>query len=97
MLGKICEASQAPPESDEIGTNMPENCTAGRMVMIAAAKIAAVCVLAKTEISRPKPVLARTKMNPPTTSASRLPFTGTPNRKTASATSVTNWISATAT
>ena len=39
---------------------MPENCTAGRIVMIAAAKIAAVWVAAKTEISRPKPVLAST-------------------------------------
>ena len=60
MLGKIFAANHAPPVSEETGTNMPENCIAGRMVMMAAAKIAAVWVAAKTEISRPKPVLAST-------------------------------------
>ena len=60
MLGKIFAASAAVPVSDEAGTNMPENCVAGRMVMIAAAKIAAVWVAAKTEIKRPNPVLAST-------------------------------------
>ena len=60
MVGKILAASDAPPVSDDTGTNIPENCTAGRIVMIAAAKIAAVCVGANTEINRPKPVLART-------------------------------------
>ncbi len=60
MLGKTFPSSAAPPVSEETGTNIPENCTAGRIAMTAAAKIAAVWVAAKTEISRPKPVLAIT-------------------------------------
>ncbi len=53
-------ADQAAPLSEDTGTNMPENCTAGRIVMMAAAKMAAVWDAAKTEIRRPNPVLART-------------------------------------
>ena len=53
MLGKILAASAGRTgQRGGTGTNIPENCTAGRMVMIAAAKIAAVWVAANTEIKQ---------------------------------------------
>ena len=73
----------AEPDRDDTGTNMPENCTTGTMAMMAAAKIAAVCVLANTDSSRPNPVLASTYSTPPRTSVAKLPLMGTPNRNTA--------------
>ena len=58
MLGKISGKYGAAPVRDDTGAYIPENCMAGRIVIIAAAKSAAVWVEAKTDMSKPKPVLA---------------------------------------
>jgi len=76
--------------SEETGTNIPENCTAGKIVMMAAAKIAAVWVEAKTDISKPNPVVAKTYTTPPRSNVAALPFSGTRKRRIARATKVAN-------
>ena len=52
--------------SEEIGVSQPENCDAGRLVIIPAAKIAAICVRRKVESRSPKLVAAVTYRAAPT-------------------------------
>src|SRR5215510_5370783 len=94
--GKPRPSNRPPPEREDTGTSRPEKFTAGTTDRMAVANTADTCVRVRVEMSCPKPVVADTYNKVPSTSVARDPLTGTPNRKTASITSSTKLIIATA-
>ena len=75
--GKLSPKMRPDWPREETGVIQPENCEAGRLVIMPAAKMAAIWIRTKTEIRSPKLVLAITYSAAPTRRAAQLPFTGT--------------------
>ena len=71
------------PSIDDTGVRRPENCMVGIIVPIIVKKRAAIWLRVNVDANRPTPVDTTLKISAASTSARKLPFTGTPNRVTA--------------